>query len=114
MKRKQKLSLSVKDAARQREIARYLKRGLPLAGVLAAALFCGCEEEPSGGLSGAVVTAPSVKGEKANPPDNRPNERPGVRLMGEPLPPEDNSGNENKRCRPLSGEPIVLKEKADK
>ena len=93
MKRRKKLDLSFEDAARQRAIARQLKRGLPLAGLLAAALFCGCDEQPSGALSGAFVTAPSVKGDKANPPDNRPNERHEFRLMGTP----DNSGNENKR-----------------
>ncbi len=38
MKRKQKLFLSPEDAARQREIARRLKLGLPLSGLLAAAL----------------------------------------------------------------------------
>ena len=92
-----KLDLSPESKSLQRAIARSLKRGLPLAGLLAAALFCGCDEQPSGALSGAVAPAPPVKGDKANPPDNRPNERRIAPLMGIPLPPEDNSGNENKR-----------------
>ena len=119
MKRRKKLDLSFEDAATQRAIARSLKRGLPLAGLLAAALFCGCDEQPSDGLMG-IPAPPPGKLTEATPPDNRPNERPEFRLQGKPLPPEekanppDNSGNENKRCRPLSREPIVLKEKADK
>ena len=36
MKRKGKLDLPVEDAALQRAVARRLKRGLPLAGLLAA------------------------------------------------------------------------------
>ncbi len=49
MKRKKTLLLSRKNASLQCEIVRRLKRGLPLAGVLAAALLCGCDEQPSAG-----------------------------------------------------------------
>ena len=117
MKRKQKLSLSPENAARQREIARYLKRGLPLAGLLAAALFCGCDEQ-SGALSGAVAPVPPVKvlpPAKADPPDKlieimRASATGGIIALPrdhEDAEKPDNSGNENKRCRPLAGEPIL-------
>ena len=118
MKRQKTLSLSRKNASLQREIARRIRRGLPLAGLLAAALFCGCDEQPSGRLSGAIAPASSVKGENANPPDNRPNERfKVIKLMGIPLPPPkkadspDNSGNEDDR--PME-DGLMPKKEADK
>jgi len=49
MKGKQKLLLSSENAATQYAIARSLKRGLPLAGLLAAALFCGKKDNPCDG-----------------------------------------------------------------
>ena len=118
MKRPKTLSLSKVNASLQCEIARRLKCGLPITGLLAATLFCGCGEQQSGGLSGAIAPASSVKGENANPPDNRPNERfKVIKLMGIPLPPPkkadspDNSGNENKRPM-VDG--LMPKKKADK
>ena len=59
MKRKRKLSLSVENAARQREIARYLKRGLPLTGLLAAALFCGADKASAGSCPAPGSSVPS-------------------------------------------------------
>lgn len=53
--RKRKFELSAKSESRQREIARRLKLGLPLTGLLAATLFCGCDEY-SGHTSGVIMT----------------------------------------------------------
>jgi len=104
MNNKRKLSLSAENAARQREIARYLKRGLPLAGVLAAALLCGCDEQPPtpkedtsqmppdklieimrASATGGIIVLPRDH-EDAEKPDNRKNEddRRPHRVSGKP------------------------------
>ena len=62
MKRQKTLSLSRKNASLQREIARRLKRGLPLTGLLAAALFCGADKASAGSCpaSGSSVPSPEA------------------------------------------------------
>ena len=112
MKRKQKLFLSPEDAARQREIARRLKLGLPLTGLLAAALFCGCGEQP-----------PPHK-PKEDTSQTSSDKRMEAILLASPTvgiiaPREceklDNRKNEDARHRGMTaGEPIIQKEKADK
>ena len=112
MKNRRFSRLSERDASLQREIARRLKLGLPLAGVLAAALFCGCDEQP-----------PSTK-HKEDTSQTSSDKRMEAILLASPTggiiaPREcekpDNRKNEDARHRGITaGEPIIPKEKADK
>ena len=49
MKNRRLSRLSEHDASLQCAIAQRLRHGLPLAGLLTASLFCGCDEQPSAG-----------------------------------------------------------------
>ncbi len=112
MKNRRFSRLSERDASLQCEIARRLKRGLPLTGLLAAALFCGCGEQP-----------PPHK-PKEDTSQTSSDKRMEAILLASPTggiiaPREcekpDNRKNEDARHRGMTaGEPIILKEKADK
>jgi|GEM_PF-5646853 len=99
MRRNDLLKLSASSEMRQREIARRLKNGLPLAGMLAAAaLGGGCDES----AEKPVVPEPSVVRKVKTPPPepspNRDNGEPGFRLVGAPQ-----SGNrKNETGKPLT------------
>jgi len=92
----------------RREIARRLKAGLPLAGMIAATtLLCGCSERPPRGPIGKMTTKNDSRCEqkseqpKPTPPapkKNGKNESREYMPAGALIPPEDqNQKNETKR-----------------
>ena len=68
---KRKLALSPRNESMQREIARRLKLGLPLTGLLTAALLCGCGEQTAGHLQGVPVPPEETRGTASR--TDRPN-----------------------------------------
>ena len=62
MKNRRLPRLSEHDKSVQREIARRLKLGLPLTGLLTAALLCGCGEQTGGHLQGVPVPPGETRG----------------------------------------------------
>ena len=71
MKNRRLPRLSEHDKSVQREIARRLKLGLPLTGLLTAALLCGCGEQTGGHLQGVPVPPEEARGTASR--TDRPN-----------------------------------------
>ena len=111
MKKRKTRKLFPEDEALQREIARRVKAGVSLAGLISAALICGgCGDSGCFGVTGDVpreeLGAPG-KPAPAPQPDNRGSQTERSGLAGEPapLPIPENRGNQTERPVVTPGKP---------